>query len=249
LVSREALCYLALVITLTLAGCQAPGGSENAGDRQGSWWDWGTKTPPPTTTSGSPFSAAATYNRNNTSNMGLTLYDSSSHDKPASLPTTPPAAAPCASVAPPATPGPVYPPNPAIYPNVGPGAIPGGGAVPGPVAPTGYWVYQPANGYPAPYQNGVPLCIPVYGPPTNGYPGSGSAITNGTPAATPNMSGSPAQAGAYPMNYPPNYPAMAPVNMPVNLPPSNGIGPIQVPSTSDPSRSAATLPPAAISPR
>ncbi len=249
--SRETLYCLALVIALTLAGCQATGG-ENAGDRQGSWWNWGEKTAPPTTTSGSPFSAAATYNRNNNpSNMGLTLYDSTSHDKPAPPPANPTAPAPCASAPPPAAPGFAYPPNPPIYVNVAPGAVPGGNAVPGVVgsAPTGYWIYQPANGYPAPYQNGVPLCIPVYGPPANGYPGPGPAMANGNLPTPPNLSGSPVPAGAYPMNSPPNYPAMAPANVPVNLPPPNGYAPTQVPPSFDPSHSASLPYSPTVSPR
>ena len=220
--SRETLCCLALAVTLALAGCQASGTSETAGAEQGSWWNWGTKTAPPSTTSGSPFSAAATYNRENTSQsqMGITLYDGSAHAKPASPPPANlPGTSPGASGVPPATPGAAYPPGSPMCAGAGPNAVPGGGP-PGMIgaAPSGYWVYQPANGYPAMNQNGAPLCVPVYGPPMNGNFGYGPPPMNGNPAATPNAAAFPVQAGSYPANYPAMAAGNAAVSAPANMP-------------------------------
>jgi hypothetical protein len=120
-------------------------------------------------------------------------------------------------------------------------------------APTGYWIYQPANGYPVTNQNGMPVCIPVYGPPMNAYPGYAPPMTNGNPVPPPNLTPSPVQAGAYPMNYPPNstpnYPATAPANMPINLPPTGSVGPAQGAPSFDSSHAGAALSPAANLPR
>ena len=239
--NRETLSCLAVAIVLALAGCQASGTGENGSTEQGSWWNWGKKTPPPSTTSGSPFSAAATYNRQNTSEtgMGLTVYDGSAHAKPASPPpATLPANAPCTNAVPPVTPGATSPPGSPIYANAGPVAVPGGGAPPGMIgaAPTGYWVYQPANGPPVANNNGVPLCIPVYGQAANVNSGYGASLPNGNPAVPSNMAAYPVQAGPCPMNYPQNSPAMTSVNGPVNggspLPPNvaAGVQPANAPS-------------------
>jgi len=199
-----------------LTGCQSSGGSENAAEHA-SWWDWSTKTPPSSNPNGSPFSTAATYNRQNTSEMGLTVYDGTSHAKPPAPPPTSPSTAPCPGAAPPANPSTVCPPGSPTYVNAGPNLGPGVGGA----APTGYWVYQPAYGYPAINQAGGPQVIPVYGPPMGGVPGNGPMTTNGTPTMPANS----ARAPAYPVNNPANFPAPAPVNTPFArgaLAPPNG---------------------------
>jgi hypothetical protein len=198
---RETLFFLALAIVPAVAGCQSSG-SEN-----GSAWDWGAKTPPPTTTNSSPFSAAATYNRNNNpSGMGFTLYDGPAHAKPAAPQCDPPGPLPNSSGSVPSS-GTTAPAGGGLYfppgnPNPGPNAFPQGPApgMAGP-APTGYWIYQPANGNPAAYPNGAPLLIPVYGPPAGGLPGNARAMSGGGPSP-PSL---PAQTGAYPPNYPANF--------------------------------------------
>lgn len=113
------------------------------------------------------------------------------------------------------SPGTQNPPNvgysgaPAGYAN---GAAGLGGApcglvpVAGLGAPTGFWVYQSANGY------GVTKVIPVYGPPGDQPPGNGQPIGSGP------MPTGPGQSGGYPMNTSPGYPVMAPNNVPSNGP-------------------------------
>ena len=90
--TREALYCLALAIGPLLIGCQSTGGGDNGAVEHTSWWDWGYKTPLSTVTAGSPFSAAATYNRNNTSDMGITLYDGTNRAKSCPPPASTPAA-------------------------------------------------------------------------------------------------------------------------------------------------------------
>ena len=231
--NRETLSCLAVAIVLALAGCQASGTGENGSTEQGSWWNWGKKTPPPSTTSGSPFSAAATYNRQNTSEtgMGLTVYDGSAHAKPASPPpATLPANAPCTNAVPPVTPGATVHLVVRYTRTLGRLRFPAAAHLPGMIgaAPTGYWVYQPANGPPVANNNGVPLCIPVYGQAANVNSGYGASLPNGNPAVPSNMAAYPVQAGPCPMNYPQNSPAMTSVNGPVNggspLPPNVAAG-------------------------
>ncbi len=207
--NRELLCCVALL--LAIAGCQ---GSDGTGGGAMSWW--GQKESPPSNPNGSPFSAAATYNRQNTGDMGITLYDGSSHAKPSPPPANPPCVMPGASPAPPMSPGPAYPPSGPMYPSYGPNPGPGGGPSPGTVGspPTGYWVYQPANGYPVANQNGVVPCIPVYGQPMNAYPGYGP-VANGSPAMPPNTAGYPSPTSGYPVNYPSMAPANAATAAPV----------------------------------
>ena len=103
--------------------------------------------------------------------MGVTLYDGSSHAKSAAPAATPSNAPACPTgTAAPAIPNYAYPPGNPVPVNAAPNAIPGGGPVPAMngVAPTGYWIYQPANPYPVMGPNNVPQVIPVYGPPMNG---------------------------------------------------------------------------------
>ncbi len=193
----EVLCCLALAIGLMLAGCQTSG----------------TNEAPRSTANGSPFSAAATYNRQNTGDMGLTLYDGAARAKAAPPPVNPPIAAPGASAAPPAVPGTVCPPPGSVYPTAGPITFSGNGAAPNIVgaAPAGYWIYQPANGSPVTNQNGGPqYVVPVYGPPINAYPGYGATQTSGIPVAPYNMPSYPVQGTANSMNYPPMAAVSAP---------------------------------------
>src|SRR5271157_300574 len=205
--SRETFCCLALAMLLAISGCQAPGISA---------WNWGPKPAPPSTANGSPISAAASGNHSNTSDIGPTVNCGPAGSKPASPPANLPGALPSPSAVGPAIPGAAYPPGSPTYGNAGPNAVPGGGAPPGMggAAPMGYWVYQPANGYPAMNQNGAPLCIPVYGPPMNGNYRYGPAPLGGNPPAPCNMAVNPVQTSAFPENCPPATQPNAPVNAP-----------------------------------
>jgi hypothetical protein len=221
--SRRTLCCLAFAILPAFAGCQGSGSGGNSDEH--SWWDWGAKNPPPSNKSGSPFSTAATYNRNNTSDMGVTLYDGTSHATPTAPPCNQPAAPanpnlpanPPYTTPPAMNPGAAYPQNYPMYANAG--------AAP---APTGYWVYQPAAGSPVVYPNGGAPVIPVYSPP-QGVPGPvpGPAMQGNGPMPAPNPIGFN-QPGAYPAN----NPAMVPTNPPVYTPlpgnvPPPGLGPAE----------------------
>jgi hypothetical protein len=100
-----------------------------------------------------------------------------------------------------------------MYANAAPASIPGNGAVPGiaGTAPIGYWIYQPANGYPITNQTGGLPCIPVFGPTVNGYTGYGPPPASGNPAAPSGMAAMPPSAapGAQPDNGPSSGAAVA----------------------------------------
>ncbi len=195
--SRKTLCCLAIAFVGTLSGCQAPS--------------------TPSSKNGSPFSEAATYNRQNTSDMGLTIYDGTSHDKPSTPPSTPPVP-PSSGNCPQGT---NYPANRPVFANPpvsAPGMPVSAPGMAGP-APIGYWVYQPAAGYPAVSQSGFAPVIPVYGPPAGGMPGNTPAMPGGGPMSP----AVPVQPGPYAGGPATNYPAMAPGNGPVS-PTWNGNG-------------------------
>ena len=130
--SRNFYRCMAWAMAAAIAGCQSSGDN----------------SPPPSSTDRSPFSSALTYNRNNNpSEMGLTLVNGSQNKSASSSSSVSSLPPPCPGV-PAAPPGNVYPPPAPPYGFAGANAVPGG-PVPGQSAqsPSGYWLYQPANGY------------------------------------------------------------------------------------------------------
>jgi hypothetical protein len=191
LIGRGLYCCLTATGALAIAGCQFFGDN-----------------PPQSSANGSPFSPAATNNRNNNpSEMGLTLVDSS-HNKSSSSSNSSSALPPPCLSGQATPPGPAYPPPGPMYgppvSNYAPGGpVPGQGAP----APSGYWVYQPANGY------GVTKVVPVYGPQQGELPpGIGQPIAGGT------MPPGPVQPSGYPANAAAGYPAMSPNYNPGSVP-------------------------------
>ncbi len=193
--SRNFYRCMAWAMAAAIAGCQSSG--DNA--------------PPPSSADRSPFSSASTYNRNNNpSEMGLTLVNGSQNKSASSSSSVSSLPPPCPGV-PAAPPGNVYPPPAPPYGFAGANAVPGG-PVPGQSAqsPSGYWLYQPANGF------GVTKVVPIYGPPNNLPPVVGPPM-----GAGPVQTG-PAQAGVYPGNAAPGYPPVAPNYAPVTPPYAGG---------------------------
>ena len=78
-------------------------------------------------------------------------------------------------------------------------------------APSGYWVYQPANGF------GVSKVVPVYGPQGDQPPGVGQPLYGGQGVPGPMN-----QPGGYPVNVAADRPAMAPNNVPGGAPYAGG---------------------------